>query len=194
MREALWSTLWLHAIRIGNSMFKRKDPSPPKAAATSTLGERVEIGALRDPLLVQALAVWDGLKGPARFPARAAMTPRAMAPFLRNIVLVRVLENGKEYEFRIVGDAIVQVQGESFQGMTLSQIDAKLPGYGATLRPIYDKLVAEGEPRAYRGHVPDAPLKRAFSHELLLLPLGSDGTTVDNILIVGAYTYAMDES
>jgi len=175
-------------------MFKRKDPSPPKAATNSTLGERIETGALRDPLLIQALSVWSELKGEGRFPSREAMTPRAMAPFLRNIVLVRVLENGKDYEFRIVGDAIVQVQGESFQGMTLTQIDAKLPGYGATLRPIYGKLVAEGEPRAYRGHVPNAPLKRAFSHESLLLPLGADGNSVDHILVVGAYTYTLGES
>jgi hypothetical protein len=174
-------------------MFKRKDPSPPKDAAKSTLGERVQIDSIHDPLLNQAFSVWSELKGEARFPQREAMTPRVMAPFLRNIVLVRVLENGKEYEFRIVGDAIVQVQGESFQGMTLAQIDAKLPGYGATLRPIYGKLVAEGEPRAYRGHVPDAPLKRAFSHESLLLPLGADGKTVDNILIVGAYAYTLGE-
>jgi hypothetical protein len=175
-------------------MFKRKAPPPPKVAAKSTLGERVEIGSIHDPLLIQAHSVWSGLKGDARFPTREAMTPRAMAPFLRNIVLVRVLENGKEYEFRIVGDAIVQVQGESFQGMTLSEIDARLPGYGATLRPIYEKVVAEGEARAYRGHVQNAPLKRAFSHESLLLPLGPDGAAVDNILIVGAYAYTPGES
>src|SRR5271155_4791031 len=170
-------------------MFKRKGPAAPKPADKSSLGERVDIAAIRDPLLHQAMAVWNEHKGEGRFPSREAMTPRAMAPFLRNIVLVRVLENGKDYEFRIVGDAIVQVQGESFQGMTLTQIDAKLPGYGATLRPIYGKLVAEGEPRAYRGHVPNAPLKRAFSHESLLLPLGADGNSVDHILVVGAYTY-----
>jgi hypothetical protein len=175
-------------------MFKRKAPSPPKTAAKSTLGERVEIGAIRDPLLIQAFSVWSELKGEGRFPAREAMTPRAMAPFLRNIVVVRVVENGKEYEFRIVGDAIVQVQGESFQGMTLAEIDAKLPGYGTTLRPIYDKVVADGEPRAYRGHVPNSPLKRAFSHESLLLPLGADGSAVDHILVVGAYAYTMGES
>lgn len=174
-------------------MFKRKVPPPPKAAAKSALGDRVEIGAIRDPLLHQAFAVWNELKGAGRFPTREAMTARAMAPFLRNIVLVRVLESGKEYEFRIVGDAIVQVQGQSFQGMKLAEIDANLPGYGATLRPIYNELVADGTPRAYRGHIPQSPLKRAFSHESLLFPLGS-GDAVDHILIVGAYTYTLSES
>jgi len=172
-------------------MFKRKGPAAPKPADKSSLGERVDIAAIRDPLLHQAMAVWNEHKGAARFPLREAMTPRAMAPFLRNIVLVRVLEDGKDYEFRIVGDAIVQVQGGAFQGLTLTEIDAKLPGYGASLRPLYDQLVAAGEPQAYRGHVPDGPVKRAFSHETLLLPLGTDAA-VDHILVVGAYTYTVD--
>jgi hypothetical protein len=173
-------------------MFKRKGPAAPKPADKSPLGERVEIAAIREAVLHQAMAVWNELKGAARFPNRDTMTPRAMTPFLRNIVLVRVLENGKEYEFRIVGDAIVQVQGGAFQGHTLTEIDAKLPGYGASLRPLYDQIVAGGEPQAYRGHVPDGPVKRAFAHETLLLPLGTDAT-VDHILVVGAYTYTMDQ-
>jgi hypothetical protein len=173
-------------------MFKRKGPAAPKPADKSPLGERVDIAAIREAVLHQAMAVWNELKGAARFPSRDTMTPRAMTPFLRNIVLVRVLENGKEYEFRIVGDAIVQVQGGAFQGHTLTEIDAKLPGYGASLRPLYDQIVAAGEPQAYRGHVPDGPVKRAFAHETLLLPLGTDAA-VDHILVVGAYTYTMDQ-
>ena len=172
-------------------MFKRKGPAAPKPAVKSPLGERMEIAAIREPALQQALAVWNELKGTARFPARDVMTPRAMRPFLRNIVLVRVLENGKEYEFRIVGDAIMQVQGGAFQGLTLAEIDAKLPGYGAALRPLYDQLIAAGEPHAYRGYVPDGPVKRAFAHETLLLPLGTDAA-VDHILVIGAYAYTMD--
>lgn len=171
-------------------MFKRKGPAAPEPADKSPLGERIDIAAIREPLLHQALAVWTEHRGTARFANRDAMTPRAMAPFLRNIVLVRVLENGKEYEFRIVGDAIVQVQGGTFQGQTLTEIDAKLPGYGASLRPLYDQLVAEGGPHAYRGHVPDGPVKRAFAHETILLPLGTDAA-VDHILVVGAYTYTV---
>lgn len=170
-------------------MFKRKDPSPLKPAASSMLGERIAVDAISEPLLRQALAVWEEQKGAARFPTRDAMTPRAMAPFLRDIVLVRVVDGGKEYEFRIVGDAIVQVQGAGFQGMTLSEIDAQLPGYGAALKPIYDAVVAEACAFAYRGHIEQSPMKRAFAHETILLPLAADGATVDHILVVGVYSF-----
>lgn len=170
-------------------MFKRKDPTPPKPADTSVLGERVPVEDISEALLRQALAVWGEQKGAARFPPRDAMTPRAMAPFLRNIVLVRVVDGGKQYEFRIVGDAIVQVQGAAYQGMTLTQIDTKLPGYGAALRFIYDAVVAEGSARGYRGRIEQAPMGRAFAHETILLPLGADGATVDHILVVGVYSF-----
>ena len=50
-----------------------------------------------------------------RFPPRAEMSPRDMADMLRNTVLVRVLDGGEEFEFRIVGDAMVVAQGCSFR-------------------------------------------------------------------------------
>ena len=170
-------------------MSKQKDPSPPNPADSTGLGQRIEIADIADPLVQQAVAVWNAQRGAARFPNRDAMTPRAMAPFLRNIVLVRVVDGGKEYEFRVVGDAIVQVQGATLQGLTLAEIDAKLPGYGRALRPIYDELRADGAPRAYRGKIEQTPMKRPFAHESVLLPLGADGTSVDHILVVGVYTF-----
>jgi len=170
-------------------MSRQKDPSPSNPADSSGLGQRIEIADIADPLVQQAVAVWNAQRGTARFPNRDAMTPRAMAPFLRNIVLVRVVDAGKEYEFRIVGDAMVQVQGATLQGLTLAEIDAKLPGYGRALRPIYDQLCADGTPRAYRGKIEQTPMKRPFAHESVLLPLGADGTSVDHILVVGVYTF-----
>ncbi|HUO93085.1 MAG TPA: PAS domain-containing protein [Rhizomicrobium sp.] len=170
-------------------MTQRKDPSAPKPADLPGLGQRIEIADVADPLLHQALAVWNAQRGTARFPTRDAMTPRVMAPFLRNIVLVRAIDDGKDYEFRIVGDAIVQVQGTTLQGLTLTEIDKQLPGYGRALRPIYGALLAAGEPMAWRGRIEQAPMKRAFAHETILLPLGADGTRVDHILVVGVYTF-----
>jgi hypothetical protein len=161
----------------------------PKPGSAGTLGDRIALSEIQHPLLLKALTVWTDLKGARRFPSRQQVTPRAMAAFLRNIVLVRALDNGKEYQFRVVGDAIVEVQGDSFQGLTLAEIDAKRPGYGSLFRPIYDKIIVEGAPRAYRGEVRQLPPKRAFFHESLVLPLGSDDSTVDHILVVGGYSY-----
>lgn len=165
------------------------EKNPPKRPRADTLGRRIVLSEMQHPLLHKAFAMWQELKGARRYPAREKITPRAMAGFLRNIVLVRVLEGGKEYQFRVVGDAIVELQGESFQGFTLTEIDAKRAGYGSLFRPIYDKLLVEREPRLYRGQVELSIAKRAFFHESLVLPLGPDDETIDHILVIGAYAY-----
>jgi hypothetical protein len=145
-------------------------------------------------MVVTAFKVWMERRGTRRLPAREDIPPRAMAPFLRNLVLVRVLDGGRDYEFRVVGDAIVQVQGKSFQGLALTEIDRQLPGYGGLLRPIYDKVRARCEPLAFRGTIHNSPAERSFSHESLVLPLGPEDGVVDHILVVGAYAYTMGET
>lgn len=167
----------------------RRDPPQDDG---NRLGQRIALEALRQPQTLQALTLWNAQRGERRFPPREALSPRAMAPFLRNTVLVRVIDGGKDYQFRVVGDAIVEVQGASLQGLTIGEIDKAQPGYGSALRPVYDRVVARGEPLAFRGQVPQAALRRAFFHESLVLPLGADGTTVDHLLVVGAYSYTMD--
>jgi hypothetical protein len=120
-------------------------------------------------------------------PSRADMSPRAMSGLLRNTVLVRVIGAGDEFEFRIVGDAIVQAQGASLQGMTMAEIDLVLPGYGALLHDTYANTYRERAPFAYRGwYVREADGHSMF-HESLVMPLGDDGQTVDHIMVVGVY-------
>jgi hypothetical protein len=144
---------------------------------------------VQNPMLRKAFELWNGLKVARRFPARTEITPRNMVEFLRNTVLVRVLDGGKDFQFRIVGDAIVEVQGESFQGMTTAEIDARIPGYGVMLKSIYRQVCKTGEPMAFRGWFVQPKTKIAFFHESLILPLGPDDATVDHILIVGVYAF-----
>lgn len=159
----------------------------PSTADNELLGQLTTFDKIENPLLLKALALWKERKGARRFPTREDMTPRAMAAFLRNTALVQVIEGGREFQFRVVGDAITEVQGTSFQGLTLGEIDQKLPGYGELLRPVHELVVARAEPLAFRGHVRLSPKGRMFFHETVLLPLGSD--VVDHFLVVAAHVY-----
>jgi len=146
-------------------------------------------GDVQNQTVRKAFDLWNGMKGSRRFPARAEFTPRNMAEFLRNTVLVRVLDEGKEFQFRIVGDAITMVQGASLQGLTTAEIEAQIPVYGAMLKMVYRQICKEGEPVAFRGWFVQPKTLTPFFHESLLLPLGPDGATVDHILIVGVYAF-----
>jgi hypothetical protein len=167
----------------------KRPPSPASPAAENELlGQMTTLNAIKSPLLLKALAIWTEKKGTRRMPARDDMTPRAMAPFLRNTALVKVIDGGREYQFRVVGDAVTQVQGQSYQGLTLTEVDKKLPGYGSLLRPVHDVVVARAEPLAFRGHIRRSPTGRMFFHETVILPLGS-GDAVDHFLVVVEHVF-----
>lgn len=148
------------------------------------LEQKVPVGDIVNPLLRKAVALWTERKGARRFPTRDQMPPRDMAAYLRNTALVRVMDGGQDYEYRVMGDALVQVLGMSFQGLKVSELEQRLPGFAGLLKPTYDLLVHGGEPLAFSGSMDQSPTGRAFSHETVLLPLGSDA--VDHILIVAA--------
>jgi len=110
-----------------------------------------------------------------------------MAKFLRNVVMIRVVDGGKDYEYRIVGDAHVQAQSINFAGHMLSAIEAINPDYGTNTRTTYDYVRATADPFAMRGWVGRDTPESAYSYyETVFLPLGHNDT-VDHLLVVTNY-------
>jgi hypothetical protein len=147
----------------------------------------IALPEIENPLVQKALAIWENARGSRSMPSRADMSPRVMSGLLRNTVLVRVIGAGDEFEFRIVGDAVVLAQGASLLGMTMAQFDLVLPGYGSTLHGLYAKAWHKRAPCAYRGWYVREADGRSMFHESLVMPLGEDGETADHMLAVGVY-------
>jgi hypothetical protein len=147
----------------------------------------IALPEIENPLVQRALVIWENARGSRSMPSRAGMSPRVMSGLLRNTLLVRVIGAGEEFEFRIVGDAIVLAQGASLQGMTTAQIDLVLPGYGSALHGAYANVWCNRAPNAYRGWYVREADGRSFFHESLIMPLGEDGTSPDHLLCVGVY-------
>src|ERR1041385_8524565 len=68
----------------------------------------------------EGVTYWRRIRGPRRFPSRADVNPRDMTNILRNAVLMRVIDCGADYEYRIVGDAHTVAHGFCMQGKRLS--------------------------------------------------------------------------
>ena len=101
---------------------------------------------------------------------------------------MRVIDSGRDYEYRIVGDAHVIAHGFSMQGKTLSQMDDYAPGYGAVLKPLYDNPVRRRTPLALRGWLSMGEDGAEFVYsESVFLPLGPDDETVDHVLNFSVY-------
>jgi hypothetical protein len=139
-----------------------------------------------NPHVKKAIDYWRSLCGRRRFPARADMTLRGLAPILPYAVIVSVIDAGADFEFRYVGEAQRAAFKTSFKGLRVSQIEAVLPELGGMLRDVYEQTRATGVPFIVRGRVDHEPVNSKFLyHETVFLPLGADDAAVDHLLVVG---------
>jgi len=133
-----------------------------------------------------ALAYWRSIRGDRRFPSRADIRPRDIAGILRHVSLIKY-ENG-DFLYRIVGDAIVRAFDLPMQNRWVSELSFEEPGFGAIVRPLFQRCVESGEVIAVRGRTGRDLLKVNFTHyENVLLPLGPGNGTVDHIMTASFY-------
>jgi hypothetical protein len=144
-------------------------------------GEIVDIAQLEAAVVQRAAARWKRLRGARRFPPEPS---GVLAEVGSHAILVRVLEEGADYEYLQVGDALVAGFREDFSGRRLSDIIATTPRFGLGLKMLYEMVRSGGEPLYYRGWVgADMPDARFIYYESAVLPFGTDEARVDHIVV-----------
>jgi hypothetical protein len=150
--------------------------------------EVIKLDDLESSVVKQGASYWNALRGTRRYPARKELRPHEFASILRNTLLVRVIDAGADFEFRIVGDEQAQTYALPFAGKRLSefaQIDA---AYCYVLKGFFGHVVEHGEPVAVRGNIGNASPRVRFSYcESIFLPLGDSDDAVDHLLGFSAY-------
>jgi len=166
---------------------RARSPVIINATTAERVGSRISLDRVTSQRLLMALRIWKELAGDKKFPSRAAMTPRRMASFLANVVLVALHDD--DFEFRIVGDTAVVAFGQDFKNMRRATLNAREPGFGDVMARVFRSVAAKGEPLALSGRLvrTESDLDR---HQALFLPLGVD-TVVDHILYVGDYSHSL---
>jgi hypothetical protein len=158
----------------------------PTVIPTNSVFDTIGFDALESPVLKAGYDYWRSRCGTRRFPARADIRPRDIAPMLRHIALMKV--EGDDFIYRIVGDVIVMSFSVPLQNRRLSDLVYDEPGFGTFVIPVMRKVVETGEPIALRGKVGrDVTHANFTDSENLLMPLGPDDQTVDHILSVSSY-------
>ena len=149
----------------------------------------IALDAIESPIVRQGIEYWRRLKGARSYPARQDLTPREMAPLLRNIVILRLLDGGADYEYRIVGDAHVISHGFTMQGLHVSDVDKYSPGYSPVLKSLYDRAVRRRDVYAFRGWMERGEKNKKYIYsESAFMPMGPDETTIDHVLNFSVYT------
>jgi hypothetical protein len=148
----------------------------------------IPLDAIDNPILQQGLAYWRRLKGERTYPARSDLMPRELTPLLRHVCLLRLLDGGADYEYRIVGDAHVISHGFSMQGLRVSDIDRFSPGYGPVLKTLYDRAVRRRTCYGFRGWLERGEKNKQYIYsESVFMPMGPDEATIDHVLNVAVY-------
>ena len=119
-------------------------------------------------------------RGERAFPARADLDPVDFPYALGDVTLVNVHYDPLNFSFRLDGSRHVERFGFDLTGRSLD--DFPYPEMRQAIFDSYKDVIDHRESRRYFRDLESA--SRLFRYETLLLPLSSDGTTIDMIVSV----------
>ena len=119
------------------------------------------------------LSHWTALKGARALPHFSQIDPLEMQPALGYIALVDVLENGRDFHYRLFGTAIALVSGFDMTGRRLSAYPAS-DYIVEFFRAVYRAVLQRQEP-VLTVHNPPAAVSTTIWHRLVLPMAGASG-------------------
>lgn len=132
------------------------------------------------PLLAGFYAYWNDKRGDRPMPARADLDPIEMKRWLPGIIIVDVLESPRRLVYRLVGSRSVALRQHDVTGKTVTEAY-----YGTSLGDVLEnyRLVIEECRVVYDAEQKPSGSGLLKDSETLLLPLSTDGTKVDKVII-----------
>ncbi len=124
---------------------------------------------------------WRGIAGASSVPLVSTLDPIDLRPVLGNVMLVDVVEGGRNFRYRLYGSAIARVSSGDKTGRLLTELDG-LPSrfFFAVYRAVLHRPVP-----IYTHHVPPT-MKNFRDWHRLILPLADENGAVVRFL-VGCY-------
>jgi hypothetical protein len=132
------------------------------------------------PKLRRLFEYWDGKRGRQKMPSRADLDPIEMVFVIGNIILVDVLDGSPpRFRIRLHGTNLSQRVGFELTGKMLDELPET--EFRELAQESFSRVVASAEPRhGRRDRLIDG---REARYETVILPLSSDGTTVDRLIV-----------
>ncbi|WP_341897882.1 PAS domain-containing protein [Ferrovibrio terrae] len=137
-----------------------------------------------DARLIGLVGYWASKRRGRRFPARSDLDPIELKPWLGYLLMVDVIradDGGLRFRYRLFGTEFVFYHGSDLTGHWLE--DIANVGFRDELLTLYRGVVTDGTMRtlSYDYLIGD----RRHRFQAVLLPLSSDGTTVNIVLGCG---------
>lgn len=143
------------------------------------------------PKIDKFLAYWRSKCRDGLLPSRPDIDPVEIPDLLSAISIVEIVEedNATRFRFRLFGTDHVEYNRADFTGSFLEEVFS--PKDAEVVAETYRQIVNSGEPHFWRSHVRQPGLE--FRHyRRLMLPLASDGKTVD--ALIGIFEFDKEQS
>jgi hypothetical protein len=161
------------------------DPGPAAQSQPRTVPANVTEGPARpvdpgSPRLRACQAYWRSLAPAGVLPPYRAFdvvqVPRDLLPFL---VLLDVLDGGRDFRYRVIGTGVVQAVGRDFTGETVTEYRHRHEP--PAVAEGYRRICATSTGDLYHGTL-DSVGKEFIAYERLALPLAGEDGSVAYIL------------
>lgn len=150
-------------------------PADPPAALVGT-----DPAIASDARVREFHRYWLARRGERRFPARADIEPTDIPHLLAGIVLLDVHYDPLDFEYRLIGDDVVDRLG-SLKGKRVRE--AALSNPASTAYDNYCLMIASGVPQFLEGSgITAYGQKRKVVVSRVHCPLSTDGTVIDKIV------------
>jgi hypothetical protein len=138
---------------------------------------------LGDPDLTRFYDLWVSLRGERPMPSRKDLDPLQIGPeFLPNLMLIDVLREPRRYRYRLIGTHVVTASGEDRTGRIFENVGF-FKVHPAVLEE-YERVVDTGQPLHSLESFTNFNSGSTYDVDRLLLPLSSDGRTVDMLIVL----------
>ena len=146
--------------------------------------ERMPLEQLAAPSLRSVYELWQRKRGHRPAPARSDFDPAELRPVLPCVTLVDVRDDPLDFVYRLVGTEMVRSYGRDVTGLSLR--DMQPDEFRNLIWKDLSELVRTWEPQFTALYFTN-PQGNLRAYRLLRLPLSSDGTRVDMILLVAEF-------
>ncbi len=136
---------------------------------------------IADARLIELYRYWHSRSRGRAMPSRADIDPTDIPRLLPSIILTDVVENGRRFRYRLVGTTITHAAGLEMTGRYLDEV---LPGpdYQTYILSLYRQVADRRRPVYSESEFIAPSTGTEWQAIRLLLPLSSDGVTVDIVL------------
>jgi hypothetical protein len=138
---------------------------------------------LGDLNLIRFYDYWVSLRGDRAMPSRKDVDVLHIPPeFLPNLMLIDVLREPRRYRYRLIGTHVVASSGEDRTGETFENVDF-FKAHPVVLEQ-YNCVAENGRPLHSLEPFTNFVTGVTYDVDRLLLPLSSDGRTVDMMMVL----------